>query len=290
MGVGAGGATGREAGSAVTTTANSNVFGTQTTGMYNHEFIIAASDPADAKYMGFRKHIPGTNATNSLGETYTDGKIVALTVALPNDGIVSARVDTLCRVPAFDDNPSFTYSNTQFEEWNSIPISCVLDGFMKVPTFSTTEELPIVGATWVHTNAPLDIRQEKVYGDPYLEDITVIARATTVDLLLKWKDPRLYLSILTGTTTGTQWSSTPWTGTLDIVTLATKNVPASNPATPWQLRLRAAEMMYQVVGGIRLAGNQSVMMRITGTAIIPSSGNYLTVNLANATTQYIWPT
>ncbi|MHA2383919.1 MAG: hypothetical protein ACXACT_15200 [Candidatus Thorarchaeota archaeon] len=273
-------------------TTDENVFGTATTNMFDHEFVFATNQ-GFVPYMSFRKEIPGAAADGSddFGETFEDCKIIALTLALPNDGLISTRVDVLGRVSEFVEDPTWTYGNTQMEDWDSIPIGCVTGGFLKIPTYSATE-LPVVQATVTLTNAPLDIRQEKVFGDPYIQDVTVIGRSLTVDMLVKWDDPDLYQSIITGSTTGTQWTATPFTSDLDIYTVSTIDAPTTNPATPWQLRVRAAEVMYQAVGGIRLAGNNALMQRVTGTAIAPSSGEYVTINLGNTVnaTAYTWPT
>jgi hypothetical protein len=273
-------------------TADVDVFGTADTAMNNHKFVFSTTNQAYVPFMGFRKEIPGTalDGSDDMGETFSDCKIIALTLALPNDGLITSRVDVLGRAAdtVYTDNPSFTYVNTLFEDFESIPIGSVVGGFFKIPGFSATE-LPITNATVTLANAPLDIRMEKVYGSPYLEDVTIIGRSLTADILVKWRDPQLYRRILTGSTVGTNWSAFPFVEDLDVYALSPGLASA---ASPWQLRVRAAEIMWQVVGGIRLAGNQAVMMRITGTAIAPSSGDYATINLGNLinTTGYTWPT
>ena len=211
-----------------------------------------------------------------------------MAVALPNDGLITTRLDVLGRATdtIFDDNPSFTYENTQMEDYQSIPIGSVTGGFIKIPDYSATE-LPVTAGTVTITNAPLDVRQEKNYGSPYLDEITVIGRAMTVDLIVKWKDPDLYLDILTGTTTGTEWTPSPYVEDLDIYARSPENIPTMS--SPYELRFVAPEVMYQVVGGIRLAGNQAVMTRVTGTAIAGTS-DYFVIHLGNEATDYTWPT
>lgn len=269
-----------------TSTADENVFGTADTGGVHHVFTFA-SDAGYVPYMSFRKYIPGETSTDDLGETFLDCKVVNMALALPNDGLINARVDVLGREPGFDDDPTWTYGNTQLEDYQSIPIGSVTGGYLKVPNFSATA-LPITAANVTLTNAPLDIRQEKNYGSPYLDEVTVIGRSLTVDLIVKWKDPQLYLAILTGSTTGTEWTAAPWVEDFDVYSLSTN--PISGLISPYQLRVQAPEVMYQVQGGIRLAGNNAVMMRIQGTAIAPSSGDYVTIDMFNEATDYTWPT
>lgn len=266
-------------------TNDEDVFGTTDTGVNHHTFKFA-TDSSYVPYMSFRKYIPGVSTTEDLGETFLDCKIVNLALALPNDGLINARVDVLGRQPNFDDNPSFTYGNTQMEDYPSVPIGSTIGGYLKVPGFSASA-LPVTAANVTLTNAPLDIRQEKNYGSPYLDEVTVIGRSLTVDMILKWKDPQLYLDILTGATTGTVWTSAPFVQDLDVYALSPNNIPTQT--TPYQLRVQAQSVMYQIQGGIRLAGNNAVMLRLTGTAIAPSSGDYFTIEVANEATDYTWP-
>lgn len=272
----------------VTTTDDEDVLGNTVTGMYNHEFKFA-TNASYIPYLSFRKEIPGSasDGSDDLGESFVDCKIINNAFALPNDGLITTRVDVLGRGVGqnFEDNPSWTYDNT-FEDYNSIPIGTVTGGYFQIPTFSGTD-LPIVAGNVVITNAPLDMRQEKVFGSPYMQDITVVSRRLAVDLVLKWEDPQLYRSILTGATDGTQWTTTPFVNDLDVYALSADD--ATGLSTPWGLRFQAASVMYQVNGGIRLAGNQSVALRVSGVGIA-STSDYFTVNLGNTATQYSWPT
>lgn len=273
---------------AIATTNDEDVLGNTVTGMYNHEFKFATNQ-SFIPYMSFRKEVPGSasDGSDDLGESFVDCKIINAAFALPNDGLITTRVDVLGRGVGqnFEDNPSWTYDNT-FEDYNSIPIGCVTAGYVQIPNYSGTD-LPIIAGNVVLTNAPLDMRQEKVFGSPYMEDVTVVSRRLVVDLILKWEDPELYRSILTGATNGTQWTTAPFVEDLDVYTLSADD--ATGLSTPWGLRFQAPSVMYQVVGGIQLAGNQSVALRVTGTALA-SSTDYFTVNLGNTTTQYVWPT
>lgn len=274
-----------------TVSTDENVFGTTTTGFYHHEFYFDTTVASLVPWMGFRKLVPGTVATQFSGEVYKDCKIVGLTFALPNDGLISSRLDVLGRLWEFTTGTAataWTYGNTVFDANASVPIGSVSGGFLKVPTYSATE-LPVVQATVTLANAPLDIRQEKVFGDPYLEDVTIIGRSALVDMIVKWNDPALFKAIMTGSTTGTEWTASPFLSDLDVYALSHQESSVSGQ--PYELRFEAPNVMYQVVGGIRLAGNGAVMMRVTGTVIQPTSGNYLTMHLGNTySTGYTWPT
>lgn len=267
-----------------------NVLGDTVTTMHSHSFVFSTTNASYVPWMSFRKYITGTEAADNFGEIYKDCKIVGLTLALPNDGLITARVDALGREVQFVEAPSWTYANTEYEDYESLPISVVTSGYIKIPGFSATD-LPVVQATVTLQNAPLDVRQERVYGSPYLRDITIVGRSATVDMIVQWEDPDLYQKILTGSTTGTEWSPLPFTSDLDILAVSSRLMGGVSPDSPWQLRIEAEEVMYQVVGGIQLAANQAVMMRLQGTVIAPSSGDYLTFKLGNKVNGagYTWP-
>jgi len=187
-----------------------------TTTEYTHTFDFA-TDPAETKWFSFRKHIPRKDgdAATDLGEIYTDCKIVSMSLNLANDAPITSRVDVLGRIFELDEDPaSWTWANT-FETFESIPIGSNTAGYLKLPDYSATQ-LPIVAATVTMQNIPLDVRQERVFGSPYIEDVTTIMRQLTFDMVVKWADPDLYQSVLTGTTDGTQWTANPFTSDLEI--------------------------------------------------------------------------
>lgn len=258
------------------------------TGPYTHTFTFLNADATAVKWMSFRKHIPRKdNAVGSdLGEIYSGCKVLGLTLTLANDAPVTARIDVLGRTFDLDHDPTaWTWANT-FEQFASIPVGCQVAGYVKMPLFSATE-LPVVAGTVSFQNIPLDTRQERVFGDPYLEDITIVMRQITFDLLLKWNDPELYASILTGTTTGTVWTSTPFTSSLELLVNSPGNIPTFS--APYSLKISAPSIMLSIPEGITLAGNQAVMMRVTGTGLEPAAGEYVTMVLTNDTTSYTWP-
>ena len=258
------------------------------TGMYNHTFKLKASDPSFVPYMSFRKYIPpsdGTTATD-LGEVFTDCKIVNLNVTLPNNGPINARVDVIGRAFAHDLAPNlWTYAN-DFESWESIPIACAVDGYIKFNTGSGLVELPVVQASVNFVNVPLDLKQERIYGDPFIYDVTPVQRRLEFDLLVKWKNPDLYNQIRTGSPTGTAWSSAPTVGGFEAK--AVSSVPMTGQTEPWSLTFAAAECALSLVGGIQLASNQSIMMRFKGTALA-NAINFASIVLKNLKTAYAWP-
>jgi hypothetical protein len=213
---------------------------------------------------------------------------------LPNDGLISARVDAVGRTFSLEATPAWGITSGsaggwndpygEFEEYDSIPIGTTPGGYINVPTFGN---LPVVMCTVGMQNMPLDIRMEKVYGSPYLQDVTVVSRAITIDLTVKWTNPDLYRQILTGSVAGTSWSSVPFTSAIEFYSLSPDVMPSE--LNPYSLKLTVTKAMLALAGGIQLAGNNAVMMRFTGTALDIPGSDYVTFDLVNQFANYTWP-
>lgn len=259
---------------------------------YDHVFRFK-SDPANVPYVSVRKMIPKKNGASDtdLGEIFKDCKITSLAMTFPNDAPITSRVDLLGREFAFDHAPDqWTYVNATFEDYESIPVGCETNGYLKLLDFNNGAELPVVAATVTFQNIPLDIRQERVFGSPFLEDITIVMRQLTFDVLVKWNDPKLYATILTGSVTGTAWTAQPYTGRLEVFVNSPSAIGGGVISSHYSLKIEASECMFAMTEGITLAGNQAVMARFTGTALAPGSGDYCRFTLRNKVSTYPWPT
>lgn len=269
---------------AVTTTANS-----PESGLHSHKFAFASNE-SWIPWMSFRKHVVGAavDGSEDIGMIYEDCRVIGATFNLPASGIVNARFDVLGREFAFDESPdAWTYANTM-EGHESVPISSVVGGYFKIPGYSATE-LPIIGAQVSLGNVPLDIRQEMVYGSPQLDNVTPVLRTLGAQVTLKWQDPDLWQSIFTGSASGTAWTSTPFIHDMDVLASSPADVDDTY-SNPFTLRIQSDEMMWRPVGGIRLAGNNAVLITLQGTAFENDAGDYCAVTLQNSTASYTWPT
>jgi hypothetical protein len=256
----------------------------ETSSAYDHAFTFD-TDAGAVRWMSFRKYIPrkdGGTATD-LGEIYRDCKVLGSSMTLASDRPVQMRMDVLGRTFELDHAAdTWTWDNASFENYPSIPIGCHTSGSISIGGTS----LPVVQATINFANQPLDTRMERVIGSPYLEDVTIVKRQLSFDLLVKWNNPDLYASILTGETTGTAWTAEPFTGAFEVVTSA---YGEADTGYPYTLTIGCTDAMLALNGGITLAGGQAVMMRFNGVALDPTSGEYTTITLRNAETTYAWP-
>jgi len=254
-------------------------------GVYDHTFQMA-TDAGYVPYISARKYIPptGGDAATDLGETYTDCKVVNFGIQMPTNAPLNTRVDILGRDFVLDDDATAWAWENSYEDYQSIPVSCATGGYIKIDTV----ELPVVAATVGWQNQPLDQQQERVIGDPRLEDVTIISRQLSFDLTVKWNNPDLYRKIVTGASDGLIWTAQPYVGALDVKMVSAANMPAIYPVEPWSLIVAADDVMLQQVGGVALSAGQTVLMRFQGVAI--ESVTYATLVLRNLVAAYVWPT
>jgi hypothetical protein len=252
-----------------------------------HDFEMDSANPSKVPWMGFRKYIPPGNDGIGLGELYRDCKVLGANLTFPNDGLITARVDTLGRNFSLDRNPTWATSGVAYEDFESVPIGSVIGGYIRTPYFGE-QQLSVVNASIAWQNSPLDTRNERIYGSPFLEDVTVINRALSVDLAVKWVNPDLYQRILTGSISGTEWSAIPFTTRLDLLSLTPGLIP--NSLLPYSMRIQAQRVTLGMRGGITLAANNAIMMRFSGTAL-DMGGTFAKISLTNAmaAADYVWP-
>ncbi len=250
---------------------------------YDHTFTLGT-----VPFMGFRKHIPRVNdgVATDVGEVFTDGKLISSAFSFPNMQPISARIDVLTIKGELDHDPTaWTYANADFEDWQSIPVSCVAGGSLLVDG----NAMQVVQASVGFINTPLAIQQERIAFDPYMDDITIVERRMVMDLVVKWENPDLHAIVRTGSASGTTWSAAPWVAPFILTVLSSVNMPSSTPE-PCSLIISAPDVSFNQVGGVTLAGGQAVMLRFRGVALAPTSAEYATAVLRNMVTSYTWPT
>ena len=252
-------------------------------GIYDHTFELPSDIAIGNPWMSFRKYIPRANGVEGtdMGQVFLDCKLIGATLTLPNDAPVSMRLDALGREAYLEDPTSWHWEN-DYESWESIPVGCVTDGFL----MTDDAEMPVVGANVSFMNVPLDPRQERVFGSPFLEDITTIQRRLSYDMIVKWKNPDLYHKLLTGAIDGMSWSSHPYTASFKVQAVSSENITGEE--IPYTLRVEADKVLMNMVGGLVLAANQSILMRFTGVAL-ETEASYAKFILRNKVVSYNWP-
>jgi len=288
----------------VTTTLAENILETSDSNsvVNTHLFSMDYTQWSYLPWMGFRKIIdkaPGSADTDIIGEEFTDGKVLGLSFSLPNQGLITCRVDALCKeydmVEDPEDAGGWTWENATYEDYTSVPLATfkdanasIINGTIDVGS-SDFVELPIVAASFQLANAPEQDQLERIYGDPWRDEITVVARSMQVMLTVKWKNPKLYQKLITGATSGGgEWTPQPFVDSLTFDVISPKVVPGTDTGSTEQymFRFEADKVGFAPRGGIQLAGNQSVMLQLVGTVLEDDSGYYGTIKLQNDVASY----
>jgi hypothetical protein len=259
-------------------------------GVYPHTFKPLTSDLSFVRWLSLRKYVPmkESDPTTDMGELYTDVKPTGMAFTLPNNAPITCRWEFLGReFTMVPDISAWAWANT-YEDWGSIPVGCETGGYIKFTGGGLTDlEMPVVNARINFVNTNLDLDQERVYGSPALEDITILTRQMSFDVTVKWNNPQLYQALLTGSNIGTTWASSPLTGSLDVATVATQ-LAGSSLTQKFELDISTDEIMWQMNAPIQLAAGRAVMMTFRGTAL-ESQTDYAQFLLKNEVSAYAWP-
>lgn len=244
------------------------------TGYYTHTFKINTTDPVDVPYYtAFRE------VGNAFGEQVDDVRVAALTMDMAATnfvtgdfalaGITPALVtDTSGWTPDPDDSPRF--------------VAC--SGAVKVETGDTITTLPVRAASLTFANG-LAVDENFVIGSYYPQDIDVLRRVITVELVVLVKDIALYRKAMYDPAEGSSWLPDVFeTSQVEHLTFKTaENIPGQ--AVPYSLAV-TVEKAHWVAAPISLRGTDNVLVRLTGSVVQTDGADPITVVLTNETTAY----
>ena len=254
-------------------------------GSYKHTFTFG--DVQALPWLSIRMHMKGDTAANDFGRVLIGNRILAMTFDFSSDGIVTANGSVLGRRWQLEDPALWSWANT-FEDEDTVPIAPVEGSYFKIPGFSSND-LPMVAARVTLVSNPVDRRLNKVFGSPYMFDVTVTDQVAVVDATLLWEDPTLYRQIMTGSTTGTVWTPQVFEQDFDLLAEAPAIIPATagNTDRKYSIKFYAPRMVWQVNNGLQMAGRNMVMLQLRGTALLQGS-DYFTIELVNDKSAYTW--
>lgn len=255
-----------------------------------HVFRFNPDDHTDIPWHTFRAVIPGKTSSEWLGVEGRDVRITQFGITVPQNGIVTARVDALGRIPRTVKNP---YNNAgenwddgwrAFDSYTSVPVSSVLEGGIYIPGW-TAEEAKLTAFGFTVANNLTTPQQEMVIGSYYPDDFTPLSRAVSIRATVKWNNPDLYLQIANGDVDSTDWSSIVFTSPVYAMLASPNPLSSSNP-TPANMRFYAQNVMLQAAQPPTMAAGELVQMQLTGTVLEPASGDYVDVRLTNNEAAY----
>jgi hypothetical protein len=257
------------------------------TGVNAHHFTFA-SKAYTLPWMAFRKHIPGLGATDDSGEVMYDARVGSLTINVAPGSPLGLSVAARGSRVKYRNNAevsAWTYQNT-IEDATTAPHAG--KGSVLIGGDST---IKVTSAQITFANQFEDVQGSLVAGSFFPDDIAVLQRVFNVRIVTKWKDAQLWRKLMTGTTTGTDWSSLPF---IEATAGATKafeatfespgDITGASPATPYKLRIIANNMFWRPdQAGIALEAGNVIRVPLIGTAIV-STDNYVDIVLENDAT------
>lgn len=260
--------------------------GTTVAGVNTHIFRFDPTNEASQPWMAWRRLIPGVNTAANFGETGYDCKVAAMRFTVPNQGKVAARAAVIGRAAVFETNPSWSYSNANFEDTTTTPNV----GFGQFKLGGTT--YPIIGASIDVTNGLSQVQQEMVVGSYNPDDFIALTRNATIRIVYKYENADLYKKILGGSTGATEWTPNPFVDVsgggvfaFDARFKAGVNIPTTS--TPYELRIRGNRVSWSVDSAIQIQAGNMITQTFTGLLESPTdASSYLEVVLMNGKTTY----
>lgn len=266
------------------------------TGAHTHTFTFDPNYPEDVPWMSVRKMIPGRGNIRPQGITGLDNKMASLRIIIPQNDIVSARVDFMGRITQFDQYADSWLYAQAFEQADRVPFSC--KGDFKLPTLFSNN-LPVTNVVIELVNNITTPREETIIGAYEPDDYVVRSRVVTVRFVYKWSDPALFQYVYTGLNTNqTAWSPTPFVTKYDngvnyAFEAQIQSVANITGTTPYTLLIRAGQVIWEAASPVRLVGGGILSMEFRGTCIQPDAGvnaNYCDFQLVNGqSTAYALP-
>jgi hypothetical protein len=265
----------------------STVSNSPETGLYTHYFRYPESQTA-IKYLALRKVVPEASGA-AYGEGGYDSIVAAAQFTVPQSGQVTSRFDFLGRVPFFEDDPSGWIYADDYEDFQSIPLSC--KGGFSIGGVS----YPLLGAQVAFNIQTTTPQQEMIVGAYHPDDFAMLSKGVSIKTTLKWANADLYNEIRTGSSTGATWSPFPLlkesgvTEALELYVESPGNI--SGKSHPYSLKFLADKVTIRADGPPTLEPGNMVTIPLTIDVIDPGSSNqYFEVVLVNEQSGYAWPT
>jgi hypothetical protein len=237
-------------------------------------------------WFSMRKYVPGANP---LAEYAGDCIMQNLRIVVPATGKMQMTASFLGRLPLEDPtvpNPdNLAWANT-YNPSGTIPESCSA-------TISLGADAPkVLSCTMNISNGTTQAAQEAIVGSYYLDDIIALQRSVSIQVVVKWESPDLYLKAFGGASNATSWTPNPYktsgVGPNWGFKLIGKAPSVIASGRNYAFGLRAQDVVWSADGGPQLQAGNIVTQRFNGLVITPASGVYAQLLLQNATAAYAW--
>ncbi len=267
----------------------STIADTPEAGLHTHIFRFDTSDYLALKWLTVRRIIPGPEGGADSGEAALDTRIAGMMLNFAANARLTARVQTLGRVPTSSDDVSGWSWNATPEGPTSIPTSVNTSGHFQIPNFQAGN-LPSQLVRVTLGNTVTQPQQEFVIGSPYPEDFTALYRNVAVDVDYKWEDEDLYLQLIANGGTGAEidWSPVVYEGDLNVKVASPANI--SGYSNPYSITVTAGRVFWFPAAPPEIAGLNILRLPMRGIVGRPTSGEAFNIMVVNDVASYTWPT
>lgn len=243
-------------------------------GTYTHYFPSGADSTAPAKYLTARRSVPGTS---TLYEQLEDLVVYRLQLGLTPGEFSTLRAEFMGRTPSTPDGSGWTWTG---EGQTSIPIGC--KGHFELPDGTAVETSAAVQLELANgIPNPQDVF---TLGSYYPFDFPVLSRNLQISFTHLWETKTLYSSLHYS---GTDWSSTLYSSSLDVEVQSTGYVTGS---LPYKLQFYAPNVQWELRNPVELRGGDLIRMEMVGTvADYSGAGSDWYLALTNGEASYAWP-
>lgn len=274
----------------VTTTANQNYYGDTVTGLYTHTFKLDATQSYATKWIAARCFVPGSypDDSDAFMESGIDTKVGSFRLTIPAKGKIVAQMGLLGRETEYEVDPTLVYGNTLEDSQTTVDAGY---GSFKIGGAS----YGIQGMTFDFMNNLSTPDEEAINGQFTMDDIIAKSKVAQVRFVYKWQDSQLYQRVLTGSNTGTAWTTAPLiqdTANGETAFECVYKAPATvgNTGENYTLRINANRVVIQPEpGSMQMVGNGILSMAFTMTLLEPLSGDFIHFAIENGQSAYTWP-
>ena len=247
---------------------------------------IYSVDPADdtsMPWMALRKVIPGDTPEGYQEEFYYDCRVAALSITVPQMGMMTHELAFVGRVPEWIDGKPVAGAvigtapvfGAPFESAASVGQSA--EGSISLPGF-TSDELPgggkFTSAQVILANQLSTPQEEMVIGSYHPVDFTPLSRGALVRLVYRWKDATLYralhmLAASGGAPNIRKWNPVTKSSDVHVISQSQGLVPTFTNKHKFDFYAPSADW---VMSPVQLAPKKLLQVEIIGTIKQASSG------------------
>jgi hypothetical protein len=246
-----------------------------------------AADTTSLPWLAVRRYVPAEGGTTGDTEYFVDCRVSALTLTLPQMGIMQAQAALVGRKPYWDSAAEITTADTNFEDASSVGMShsakITLSGFA-TELGAAGAGGKFTGAQLIFTNGTTTPQQEMILGSYHPDTYQPLSRSLAFRLAYKWKDPALYRKLwqvaATGSPTGYDNVWNPSTISSPISIDINSVTPASVGKDPFELVIAAPNVDWTISSPTLVPGRM-IQVELTGVVKAVPAADPWTMTLYN---------